>query len=319
MQTCGMPKGFDSAAYSDAFWERLLRSDYRELIARAVSPLDFGSKNKLYFSLSYTHILLDRGYLIWRVVKSAICWVQRSWEWEHAPESRFPEVCILKRLHWLSIHGKIASVMLSPNSTYKAYLVFRTSTNSKGLSVTAKTTVSFGGLAMSFQLDKESGKKCYMLGAKELSITWQHDTQYWEWTHIPESRFPEVCILKQVYWLSIHGRIVAGMLSQNNTYDAYLVFGTTKDSRGVSVPAKTRLSFGGSEMETENVYLQRPHRVQENYVFPHKRKDGWMEIKLGEFDYNEGDNGKVEMAYEEIKLGHWKKGLIVEGIELRPK
>ncbi|XP_042755637.1 F-box protein At2g02240 [Lactuca sativa] len=234
MQTCGMPKGFDSAAYSDAFWERLLRSDYRELIARAVSPLDFGSKNKLYFSLSYTHILLDRGYL-------------------------------------------------------------------------------------SFQLDKESGKKCYMLGAKELSITWQHDTQYWEWTHIPESRFPEVCILKQVYWLSIHGRIVAGMLSQNNTYDAYLVFGTTKDSRGVSVPAKTRLSFGGSEMETENVYLQRPHRVQENYVFPHKRKDGWMEIKLGEFDYNEGDNGKVEMAYEEIKLGHWKKGLIVEGIELRPK
>ncbi|CAI9271338.1 unnamed protein product [Lactuca saligna] len=279
------------------------------------------------------------------------------WEWEHAPESRFPEVCILKELYWLSIHGKIASVMLSPNSTYNADAC-RAASLSKGFNSAAESNavwqeflpqdyreiisrrmffpLSLGSKKrlylllsnshillhpgnLSFQLDKESGKKCYMLGAKELSITWQHDTQYWEWTHIPESRFPEVCILKQVCWLSIHGRIVAGMLSQNSTYDAYLVFRTTEDSIGLSVPAKTRLSFGGSKMETENVYLQRPHHVQENYVFPHKRKDGWMEIKLGEFDYNEGDNGKVEMAYEEIKLGHWKKGLIVEGIELRPK
>ncbi|CAI9271339.1 unnamed protein product [Lactuca saligna] len=172
---------------------------------------------------------------------------------------------------------------------------------------------------LSFQLDKESGKKCYMLGAKELSITWQHDTQYWEWGHTPESRFPEVCILTQVCWLSIHGKLAAVMLSKNSTYVAYLVFRTTEDSWGLNIPAKTRVSFGGIEMETENVYLRRPHRVQENYVFPHRRKDGWMEMTLGEFECNEGDDGDVEMAFEEIEHLNWKNGLIVEGIELRPK
>lgn len=233
-RAASISKGFNSAADSDAVWERFLPLDYREVIARAVPPLALGSKKQLYFRLSDSHILLDRGYL-------------------------------------------------------------------------------------SFQLDKESGKKCYMLGAKELSIVWQDDTRYWEWAHIPESRFPEVCILTDVCWLSIHGKIETWMLSEKSKYVAYLVFRTTEDSRGLAVPAKTRVSYGGIEMETENVYLKRPRLVQENYVFPERRKDGWMEIKLGEFDCNEGDDGEVNMAFEEVTHLYWKSGLIVEGIELRPK
>ncbi|KAL7612670.1 hypothetical protein Lser_V15G06099 [Lactuca serriola] len=73
-------------------------------------------------------------------------------------------------------------------------------------------------------------------------------------------------------------------------------------------------------METENVYLQRPkarETWEENYVFPYRRMDGWMEIKLGEFEYKQGDYGEVEMAFKEVKC--WKTGLIVEGMEILTK
>ncbi|CAI9271335.1 unnamed protein product [Lactuca saligna] len=172
---------------------------------------------------------------------------------------------------------------------------------------------------LSFHLDKESGKKCYMLGAKELSIAWQDEPRYWEWEHITESKFPEVCILREGYSLGIQGKIAAEMLSQKSTYVVYLVFQTTQDTRGLAAPSKTKVSYGGTEMETENVYLRRPQFQQENYVFPCLRNDGWMEIKLGEFECNEGDDGEVEMAFEEVTQRNWKSGLIVEGFELRPK
>lgn len=110
------------------------------------------------------------------------------------------------------------------------------------------------------------------------------------------------------------------MLSPKTTYVAYLVFRFTRNSGGLSVPAKTIVSFSGIRNETSNVYLQQPQGpLQDNYVFPYTRKDGWMEIVLGEFYYDEGDDGQVEMGFQEITNLNWKSGLIVEGIELRPK
>lgn len=42
---------------------------------------------------------------------------------------------------------------------------------------------------MSFALDHESGKKCFMVGARGLSITWGSSPQHWKWLSLPESRF----------------------------------------------------------------------------------------------------------------------------------
>lgn len=78
-------------------------------------------------------------------------------------------------------------------------------------------------------------------------------------------------------------------------------------------------------METEGVYLLRPgvsSRIlnrEETRMYPCKRKDGWMELKLGEFACNDGDDGEVKMVFEEVKHLNWKNGLIVEGIEIRTK
>ncbi|XP_044478056.1 F-box protein PP2-B1-like [Mangifera indica] len=49
-----------------------------------------------------------------------------------------------------------------------------------------------------------------------------------------------------------------------------------------------------------------------------KRVDDWRKVKLGDF-YNAGDeNGELEMRVE-ARSGDWMGGLIVQGIEIRPK
>ncbi|KAI3718290.1 hypothetical protein L6452_19154 [Arctium lappa] len=65
----------------------------------------------------------------------------------------------------------------------------------------------------SFSLDKQSGKKCYMLDAKDLSIIWGDAPRYWRWISIPESRFTEVAELISVCGFEVHGRISTSMLS----------------------------------------------------------------------------------------------------------
>lgn len=40
-----------------------------------------------------------------------------------------------------------------------------------------------------FWLDKSTSKRCYMLSARELSITWGNDQLYWSWKPFIQSRF----------------------------------------------------------------------------------------------------------------------------------
>ncbi|KAD5960441.1 hypothetical protein R6Q59_013552 [Mikania micrantha] len=236
-------KTFNSAADSDAVWERFLPPDYRDVIATAVPPVIFESKKQLYHRLSDSYILLDRGNL-------------------------------------------------------------------------------------GFKLDKESGRKCYLVGARDLSIIWSNDTRYWVWGNVPESRFEEVATLREVWWLDIYGKLSSVMLSPNTTYATHLVFRIDRDSSELSVPAKTILDFGGIRTETINVFLQQPGiltgrgapvRAPAPAPAPAARNDGWMDIKLGEFYYNDGDEGEVGMGFQEHDNYARKQGLIVEGIEIRPK
>nr|GEY04370.1 hypothetical protein [Tanacetum cinerariifolium] len=67
-------------------------------------------------------------------------------------------------------------------------------------------------------------------------------------------------------------------------------------------------------------YLERHGHNEEaptQHAAPTTRNDGWMEIELGEFYHDDGNEGDVEMKFQEHRT--WKTGLIVEGIELRPK
>ncbi|PON45544.1 Phloem protein [Parasponia andersonii] len=47
------------------------------------------------------------------------------WQWIPLPESRFPEVAKLNYVRWLHVMAKVEPRILSPQTTYAAYLVFK--------------------------------------------------------------------------------------------------------------------------------------------------------------------------------------------------
>ncbi|XP_022847438.1 F-box protein PP2-B10-like [Olea europaea var. sylvestris] len=184
-----------------------------------------------------------------------------------------------------------------------------------------------------FRLSKSSGKKCFMLCARELSIIWADSPRYWNWKTLTESRFAEVAELLSVCWLDIHGKMQTRMLSLKTNYAAYLVFKILENSGGLYSPSKASVKLVQQSMvqvegENNTVYLKQPPLGQGSWIevvpsihgrMPKERRDTWMEIELGEYFNDEGDEGDIQMQLLETELLHWKHGLIIEGIELRPK
>ncbi|XVE81402.1 hypothetical protein DITRI_Ditri15bG0060500 [Diplodiscus trichospermus] len=171
---------------------------------------------------------------------------------------------------------------------------------------------------MSFQLEKETGKKCYMLGARALSIIWGDTPSNWRWTSLPESRFSEVAEFKIVWWLFVRGKIENKILSSRTNYAAYLVFKLNRNKYGFRERTVClRVKVEGMESgEMRNAFLDPPQNVAQQAK---KKGDGWMEIEMGEFWNERGDDGTMECILRETDTGYHKRGLIIEGIELRPK
>nr|AFK34389.1 unknown [Medicago truncatula] len=185
----------------------------------------------------------------------------------------------------------------------------------------------------SFQLERKSGKKCYMLSARSLAITWGDTDQYWNWTVMPESRFPEVAELLHVCWLEIRGKLNTLALSPNTRYVTYLVFKMINAYGFEYFPVELSVGIEGGHSSTKIVCLADPnarrrHRsriivTEPNRVLrlqrPNVRSDGWLEIEMGEFFISRLEDEEVQMSVIDIKGGHWKRGFFVEGIEVRPK
>ncbi|XP_016508950.1 putative F-box protein PP2-B12 [Nicotiana tabacum] len=209
------------------------------------------------------------------------------------------------------------------------------------------------GGTKSFSLEKRSGKKCYMLAAKSLAIVWADTPRYWRWISLLESRFSEVAELLEVCWFDITGKINTSMLSPDTKYAAYFVFTTKSRTYGFDhQSAEGAVGISGHERKSLTVFLDpeaaRRHMYQivprrlgllnqmanilrrevnrpsENEAqaqarYPQQRSDGWIEVELGEFFVKRGQEVELEMSLTEIKEGNWKSGLVVEGIEIRPK
>ncbi|KAF5469339.1 hypothetical protein F2P56_013421 [Juglans regia] len=191
------------------------------------------------------------------------------------------------------------------------------------------------GNNMSFQIDKLSGKKCLMLAARELTIIWGsgETPHYWEWISstqapvLPKSRFSEVAHLRIVWWLDIKGRIETKILSPKTKYGAYFIYSMVDRFYGFNVPVKVsiRLENEVEGGDAANAYLNPSEELlqinRQDGRLPIKREDMWMEIEIGEF-FNGSqvdDHGAVEMCLKEVQVLNGKSGLVVHGIELRPK
>ncbi|KAH6826576.1 hypothetical protein C2S53_019161 [Perilla frutescens var. hirtella] len=202
----------------------------------------------------------------------------------------------------------------------------------------------------SFSLEKLSGKKCYMLAARDLDIVWGDTPQYWRWVSLPESRFSEVAELLEVCWFEIRGKINLKMLSKGTNYAAYLVFTCKSRLCGFDhQPVDGHVGVSGRDSSEKRIICLDPegaqrHRYQivprrvgwffhrlahmqraedmfpENSTeYPKQRNDGWMEVELGEWFVEAGEDGELEVSVMEVNGGNWKSGLFIQGIEIRPK
>uniref|UniRef100_M1DBV2 F-box family protein n=1 Tax=Solanum tuberosum TaxID=4113 RepID=M1DBV2_SOLTU len=130
-------------------------------------------------------------------------------------------------------------------------------------------------------------------------------------------RFSEVAYLGFPYWLDICGRIGTNVLSPNTYYVAYLVFKVVDLYRRLeSIDSPIMLVSD----KNENVTEEQTNIVKLAALFPKLRGDGWMEIELGNFNSKESSDGPVVDRLIGVKRVDFKiSGLIIEGIEFRPK
>ncbi|WCJ44647.1 F-box family protein [Euphorbia peplus] len=200
----------------------------------------------------------------------------------------------------------------------------------------------------SFWLDKRSGRKCYMISARGLSIIWGDTPQYWRWIQSDaNSRFKENAELYEVCWLEIRGRIKSGVLSTTTNYGVFLVYKLSQIAYGFEdepVEGVVKLvedtgnvnhlrilylddrNVGRKIMKTfarRDRFLKLRKRIEEENGERKnggkERRDGWLEIELGEFFNQSGEDGDLEMSLKEVKRLGWKGGLLLQGIEIRPK
>ncbi|XP_055814814.1 putative F-box protein PP2-B12 [Solanum dulcamara] len=288
-------KSFQSAAESDSIWERFLPSDYQSIMSASLTPFpDFPSKKNLYMYLCHHPLLIDAGRKSFSLEKLTgkkcyflgardlnIPLVDRPqyWKWISLPESRFPEVAKLKRFWSVDIEGTIRAGVLSPQTSYAAYLVYKFEDEFGFSYRPSKVSVGVFGV----ELDK---RFAILVPEGEESIY-----------SLPSDLENE---LKKVYEEAVLSNLPSD---------------TEDNDTGLPVDIYLALQHLPLQLLPENV----SNRLQLIMQRPKLRDDGWFEVELGEF-YTENEDDRIEMNLEELKdCASLKTGLIVEGIEIRPR
>ncbi|KAJ1281571.1 hypothetical protein BS78_04G315700 [Paspalum vaginatum] len=298
---------FRAAADSDAVWARFLPPDHAAVLARADEPVDCGgssssssSKKELFSRLCDSPVLLDGATMSFGLERrsGAKCFMLSAralsiawgddpscWAWAASPPgSRFPEVAELLDVCWLEISGKLSLSLLSPGTTYAAYLVFALTGDSYGLEChvgmpppKATVTVAFSG----------GGGSSNKQAAAAATTTTEH----------------AICL-----------QHMQGEVEEEEGEAAGAAF------------MHRRKQHQQSYVRLRRGYGRKPQQVlaregDPDIRRPRRRGDGWAEVEMGEFAVVEqdGDGGVVEVRLEEMDSRRWKRGLVVQGIEIRPR
>jgi hypothetical protein len=135
------------------------------------------------------------------------------------------------------------------------------------------------------------------------------------------NRFHEVAYLRHVWWLGIHWMINILALSPNTQYAAYLVFKMIDAHGFQNCTLELTVGVGGSHSSIKIVCFDpnaegRLHNRVVGSQRPSVRSDGWLEIEIGAF-FTSGLEDEFQMNVK--GTNNWKRGLLLEGIEVRPK
>ncbi|KAL9239596.1 hypothetical protein vseg_013905 [Gypsophila vaccaria] len=132
-------KQFLSASKSDTVWAKFLSSAYNVSRPFSSKPYDeFVTKKSIYlcrFPILLENDTMSYGYDKW---SRRVCYTLGArtlsfsegsrhgiWRWESEEGSCFSECAVMESFFWLEIKGKIRTELLTPDTTYGAYLVYR--------------------------------------------------------------------------------------------------------------------------------------------------------------------------------------------------
>ena len=127
------------------------------------------------------------------------------------------------------------------------------------------------------------------------------------------SRFPEVIELKLMSSLEIEARFGTTIFSPKTNYAAYFVFKFAEFREG---PETSPIDF--------EVYFEGTHNGKKRREFldpqlSQDRGNRWIEIKMGEFSIENGDEGTVVCRLSEPEPLSKRGTIIFQGIEVRPE
>ncbi|KAJ4943994.1 hypothetical protein NE237_014262 [Protea cynaroides] len=393
---------FRSVADSDSVWEKFLPSNIELILSSSVSSFlpNFSSKKEQFLHLCDNPLLIDDGTMTFALEKCSgkkcymigakelsITWGDNPnyWSWPSLPESRFSEVAELLSVCWLDLCGRIETRLLSPDTTYVAYLVLKLTTNVSGfdyypveLSVklaseshakvtsvcltTPEETEVEGFGELPEETDADSGSEGEVPEeteadpGSEREVREETDADSGSEGEVPEETEADPGSEREVREEIEADSGLEGEISKETEAEGEVPEETGADSgpeEEVSEETEADLRLEGEvteeadsgpegevpeETETDSQLEGEITEDTESDFGPEgevpeetgadsvperkvlkERGDGWMEIRMGEFFNERGEDGEVEMSLREIKILWWKSGIIIEGIELRPK
>lgn len=171
---------------------------------------------------------------------------------------------------------------------------------------------------------------CRAVLARGLSVCWGHEPAYWRWRKTTEGAVPgawsvEAAELLDVCWLDVRAQ-VRGPWTPRRRYTVSLRLAWRDVVRGFSrAPVTMEVCTSDGQREVREVMLDSPATVagqRPNGCGCVRRRaagaPGWFEYDVGEFVVTAGqEEVTVSVAMHEHG-GHWKKGLVLDAVLVRP-
>ncbi|XP_048129209.1 uncharacterized protein PHLOEM PROTEIN 2-LIKE A4-like isoform X3 [Rhodamnia argentea] len=112
--------------------------------------------------------------------------------------------------------------------------------------------------------------------------------------------------LREVSWLQISGKFKTIQLSPKTTYEVAFVVKRIANSRGWYLPVNLNLTLPDKTTQGRMENLEKTPEGE------------WKHILVGTFVTTPENVGEISFSFSETG-GHWKSGLLIKGVALRPK
>ncbi|XP_008799901.1 protein PHLOEM PROTEIN 2-LIKE A1-like [Phoenix dactylifera] len=144
---------------------------------------------------------------------------------------------------------------------------------------------------------------------RDLWITWGSDERYWRWHWLllrsQDYKDIEVPQLLEVCWLEIKGKFSMSQLTPNAKYEVVFVVMLLEPSFGWESPVTLSLDTPDDKSTSRKSDELKKMPVNE-----------WKELLVGSFTASA--SGDVTFSMLGDDKTHWKKGLVVKYVEVRP-